>query len=57
MKFASNQIKSKLGKKVLLNEKLANYSWFNLGGPSEIFFKQIVFVEFVIIYFKLMEQT
>ena len=39
MKFEINQIKSKLGKKILLNEKLANYSWFNLGGPSEIFFK------------------
>ena len=21
------------------NEKLAKYSWFNLGGPAEIFFK------------------
>ena len=27
------------GRKILLNEKLANYSWFNLGGPSEVFFK------------------
>jgi UDP-N-acetylmuramate dehydrogenase len=27
------------GKKILFNEKLANYSWFNLGGPSEVFFK------------------
>ena len=23
----------------MFNEKLANYSWFNLGGPSEVFFK------------------
>ena len=39
MKSISKEIESKLGKKILFNEKLANYSWFNLGGPSEIFFK------------------
>ena len=39
MKLLSKEIEFKLGKKILLNEKLANYSWFNLGGPSEIFFK------------------
>ena len=21
------------------NEKLSKYSWFNLGGPAEVFFK------------------
>ena len=39
MKLISRKIELKLGKKILLNEKLANYSWFNLGGPSEVFFK------------------
>jgi len=39
MKLISKEIESKYGKKILFDEKLANYSWFNLGGPSEIFFK------------------
>ena len=39
MKLISEEIESKYGKKILFNEKLANYSWFNLGGPSEVFFK------------------
>ena len=39
MKLISKEIESKYGKKILFDENLANYSWFNLGGPSEIFFK------------------
>ena len=39
MKLITKEIESKYGKKILFNEKLANYSWFNLGGPSEVFFK------------------
>ena len=39
MKLISKEIESKFGKKILFNEKLANYSWFNLGGVSEVFFK------------------
>jgi UDP-N-acetylmuramate dehydrogenase len=39
MKLISKEIELEFGKKILFNEKLANYSWFNLGGPSEIFFK------------------
>jgi len=39
MKLITKKIESKYGKKILFNEKLANYSWFNLGGPSEVFFK------------------
>ncbi len=39
MKFIPEEIKLKFKKKILSNEKLANYSWFNLGGPSEFFFK------------------
>ena len=39
MKLIPKEIESKYGKKILFNERLANYSWFNLGGPSEVFFK------------------
>ena len=39
MKLITKEIESKYGKKILFNEKLANYSWFNIGGPSEVFFK------------------
>ncbi len=39
MKLISKEIEVKYGKKILFNEKLGNYSWFNLGGPSEVFFK------------------
>ena len=39
MSLISKEIELKFGKKILLNVKLANYSWFNLGGPSEVFFK------------------
>ena len=35
----SEEIKKKFGRRLLTNEKLANYSWFNLGGPAEFFFK------------------
>ena len=39
MKLIPKEVEIKYGKKILFNEKLDNYSWFNLGGPSEIFFK------------------
>ncbi len=39
MRLISKETELKLGKKILLNEKLANYSWFNLGGLSEVLFK------------------
>ena len=39
MKLISDEVEVKFGKKILINEKLANYSWFNLGGPAEVFFK------------------
>jgi len=39
MRIISKEAELKFGKKILFNEKLANYSWFNLGGPSEVFFK------------------
>jgi len=39
MKLISEEVEAKFGKKILINEELANYSWFNLGGPAEVFFK------------------
>ena len=39
MKLISKDIEARYGKKILFDEILANYSWFNLGGPSEVFFK------------------
>ena len=32
-------IKKKFSQSLFFNEKLSKYSWFNLGGPAEIFFK------------------
>ena len=51
MKLISKEIESKYGKKILFNVKLANYSWFNLGGPSEVFFKPNN-IEDIIFFFK-----
>ena len=39
MNISKEDLKKKFGKKILNNEKLSNYSWFNLGGPAEILFK------------------
>ena len=39
MKLTLKEIELKFKNKILYNVKLANYSWFNLGGPSEFFFK------------------
>ena len=33
------EVKKKISGKILLNEKLSNYSWFNLGGPAKVVFK------------------
>ena len=32
-------LKKKFGKNLVINENLSKYSWFNLGGPAEIFFR------------------
>ena len=32
-------LKEKFGKNLIVNEILSKYSWFNLGGPAEIFFR------------------
>jgi len=39
MKITAEELKIKFGNQILINEKLSNYSWFNLGGCSDIFFK------------------
>ena len=31
------ELKNKFPNDILLNEKLSKYSWFNLGGPAEVF--------------------
>ena len=33
------ELKKNFESQVFLNEKLSNYSWFNLGGPAQILFK------------------
>jgi len=32
-------IKKKISGKILFNENLSKFSWFNLGGPAKVFFK------------------
>ena len=32
-------LKKKFGKSLIINENLSKYSWFNLGGPADIFFR------------------
>ena len=51
MKIITKEIESKYGRKILFDEKLANYSWFNLGGLSEVFFKPSN-IEDIIFFFK-----
>jgi len=39
MKLEKNKLLDKFGKNIIFRENLSKYSWFNLGGPAEIFFK------------------
>ena len=39
MSIQIEELKKNFGKKLLVKEKLSKFSWFNLGGPAEIFFK------------------
>jgi len=39
MKIVIEDLKIKFGKQILVDEKLSNYSWFNLGGPADVLFK------------------
>ena len=39
MNLNTEILKNKFGKNIILKENLSKYSWFNLGGPAEIFFR------------------
>ena len=39
MNLKSDLLKKKFGKNLIIKESLSKYSWFNLGGPAEIFFR------------------
>ena len=39
MNLNTDLLKKKFGKSLIINENLSKYSWFNLGGPADIFFK------------------
>ena len=33
------ELKNKISGKILFNESLSKYSWFNLGGPAKVIFR------------------
>jgi UDP-N-acetylmuramate dehydrogenase len=37
--MVTEALKKKFEKKILIDENLSKYSWFNLGGPADVFFK------------------
>ena len=37
----NEELKKKFDKYISNNVNLSNYSWFNLGGPAEYFFKPL----------------
>ena len=39
MKLNTDLLQKKFGKSLVINENLSKYSWFNLGGPADIFFR------------------
>ena len=39
MKLDIKSLQKKYGKNLIFNENLSKYSWFNLGGPADIFFR------------------
>ena len=39
MNLEKEILQKKFGKNLKFNESLSKYSWFNLGGPADIFFK------------------
>ena len=39
MSIQIEELKKNFGNKLLVKENLSKFSWFNLGGPAEIFFK------------------
>jgi len=51
MKIITEDLKLKFGKQISIDEKLSNYSWFNLGGPADVLFKPNS-IEDIIFFFK-----
>ena len=39
MNLNTDSLKKKFGKNLIIKEDLSKYSWFNLGGPADIFFR------------------
>ena len=39
MSLDTNFFKKKYSENININENLAKYSWFNLGGPADLLFK------------------
>ena len=39
MNLNMNLLQKKFGKNLIIKENLSKYSWFNLGGPADIFFR------------------
>ena len=56
MKMDIKDLKTKFGKQILIDEKLSNYSWFNLGGPADIFFKPNSVKDIIFFFEKLKPQ-
>ena len=39
MNLEISNLQKKFGRNLIINESLSKYSWFNLGGPAELFFR------------------
>ena len=39
MNLEKDILQKKFGRNVIIKENLSKYSWFNLGGPADIFFR------------------
>ena len=44
MSLDTNFFKKKYSENININENLAKYSWFNLGGPADLLFKPFLFI-------------
>ena len=53
MNIITEDLKIKFGKRILINERLSNYSWFNIGGPADVFFKPDSIEDIVFFFEKL----
>ena len=50
MKLNIDTLKKKFGKSLITNENLSKYSWFNLGGPADIFLDLRIKIKFWIFF-------